>query len=155
MSFKYIFHCWISDTCSPPGRMVALVYLQGNPAQLLHLWNTSAIVCSTWTDGTVRAGNIQNVSAATYVTWSCEHSRLQASHHYLARSDWPGGGVYVLTLYAAAGQCGQHLVYGWNWPQNGTGIGNIKVRLKNTIQNQKTLLISYGNLLCSSAPNHL
>lgn len=34
-------------------------------AQLRRLWNT--IVCSASTDGTVRAWNIQNVSAAPYV----------------------------------------------------------------------------------------
>ncbi|KAM3617540.1 uncharacterized protein V6R79_007729 [Siganus canaliculatus] len=42
------------------GRVVGLVYLQGSSAQLPHLWNTSATVCSASSDGTVRAWNIQN-----------------------------------------------------------------------------------------------
>ncbi|XP_067448769.1 F-box/WD repeat-containing protein 12 isoform X1 [Thunnus thynnus] len=42
------------------GSVVGLVYLQGNSAQLPDLWNSSAIVCSASTDGTVRAWNIQN-----------------------------------------------------------------------------------------------
>nr|XP_046253432.1 F-box/WD repeat-containing protein 12 isoform X2 [Scatophagus argus] len=42
------------------GRVVGLEYLQGNSAQLPHLWNISATVCSASTDGTVRAWNIQN-----------------------------------------------------------------------------------------------
>lgn len=45
------------------GRVVGLVYLQGNSAELPHLWNSSATVCSASADGTVRAWNIQNVSA--------------------------------------------------------------------------------------------
>ncbi|XP_010755077.1 F-box/WD repeat-containing protein 12 [Larimichthys crocea] len=42
------------------GRVVGLVYLQGNSAELPHLWNSSATVCSASADGTVRAWNIQN-----------------------------------------------------------------------------------------------
>ncbi|KAM9351486.1 F-box/WD repeat-containing protein 12 [Symphorus nematophorus] len=42
------------------GRVVGFVYLQGNSAQLPHLWNCSATVCSASSDGTVRAWNIQN-----------------------------------------------------------------------------------------------
>ncbi|XP_070824864.1 F-box/WD repeat-containing protein 12 [Chaetodon trifascialis] len=41
------------------GRVVGLVYLQGNSAQLPRLWNSSATVCSASADGTVRAWNIQ------------------------------------------------------------------------------------------------
>ncbi|TNM86904.1 hypothetical protein fugu_007134 [Takifugu bimaculatus] len=42
------------------GSVVGLVYLQGSSGHLPHLWNTSAIVCSASTDGTVRAWNVQN-----------------------------------------------------------------------------------------------
>ncbi|XP_035015777.1 F-box/WD repeat-containing protein 12 [Hippoglossus stenolepis] len=42
------------------GRVVGLVYLQGNSAQHPELWSSSATVCSGSTDGTVRAWNIQN-----------------------------------------------------------------------------------------------
>uniref|UniRef100_A0A8D3AQ06 Si:ch73-142c19.1 n=1 Tax=Scophthalmus maximus TaxID=52904 RepID=A0A8D3AQ06_SCOMX len=42
------------------GRVVGLVYLQGNSAQHPDLWNSGATVCSASTDGTVRAWNIQN-----------------------------------------------------------------------------------------------
>ncbi|KAF7668083.1 hypothetical protein LDENG_00033940 [Lucifuga dentata] len=42
------------------GRVIGLVYLQGNSAQLPDIWNSSAIVCSASADGTVRAWNIQN-----------------------------------------------------------------------------------------------
>ncbi|GAA6216413.1 F-box/WD repeat-containing protein 12 [Lates japonicus] len=43
------------------GRVVGLVYLQGNSAQRPDLWNSSiTTVCSASTDGTVRAWNIQN-----------------------------------------------------------------------------------------------
>ncbi|XP_035513463.1 F-box/WD repeat-containing protein 12 [Morone saxatilis] len=42
------------------GRVVGFVYLQENSAQLPHLWNSSATVCSASTDGTVRAWNIHN-----------------------------------------------------------------------------------------------
>ncbi|XP_069579724.1 F-box/WD repeat-containing protein 12 isoform X1 [Brachyistius frenatus] len=43
------------------GKVVGLVYLQGNSSQLPNLWSSSsATVCSASTDGTVRAWNIQN-----------------------------------------------------------------------------------------------
>ncbi|XP_008286458.1 F-box/WD repeat-containing protein 12 [Stegastes partitus] len=42
------------------GRVVGLVYLQGNSSQQPDLWNSSATVCSASTDGTVRAWNIKN-----------------------------------------------------------------------------------------------
>ncbi|KAK1898576.1 F-box/WD repeat-containing protein 12 [Dissostichus eleginoides] len=42
------------------GRVVGLVYLQGNSAQSPDLWNSRATVCSASTDGTVRAWDIQN-----------------------------------------------------------------------------------------------
>ncbi|XP_044067958.1 F-box/WD repeat-containing protein 12 [Siniperca chuatsi] len=42
------------------GRVVGLVYLQGNSAQCPDLWNSSVTVYSASTDGTVRAWNIQN-----------------------------------------------------------------------------------------------
>ncbi|XP_020485217.2 F-box/WD repeat-containing protein 12 isoform X1 [Labrus bergylta] len=42
------------------GRVVGLVYLQGNSDQRPDLWNSSATVCSASTDGTVRSWNIQN-----------------------------------------------------------------------------------------------
>ncbi|KAK5603480.1 hypothetical protein CRENBAI_006486 [Crenichthys baileyi] len=42
------------------GRVVGLVYLQGNSSLMPDLSKCSAIVCSASTDGTVRAWNIQN-----------------------------------------------------------------------------------------------
>ncbi|XP_067383515.1 F-box/WD repeat-containing protein 12 isoform X2 [Channa argus] len=42
------------------GRVVGLVYLQGNSSQNPDLWNSCPTVCSASTDGTVRAWNIQN-----------------------------------------------------------------------------------------------
>ncbi|XP_030280203.1 F-box/WD repeat-containing protein 12 [Sparus aurata] len=42
------------------GRVVGFVYLKESSAQLPHLWNSSATVCSASADGTVRAWNIQN-----------------------------------------------------------------------------------------------
>ncbi|XP_045913475.1 F-box/WD repeat-containing protein 12 [Micropterus dolomieu] len=42
------------------GRVVGLVYLQRNSAQLPDLCNSSVTVCSASTDGTVRVWNIQN-----------------------------------------------------------------------------------------------
>ncbi|XP_074499973.1 F-box/WD repeat-containing protein 12 [Sebastes fasciatus] len=42
------------------GRVVGLVYLQGNSAQHPDIWNSSATVCSASTDGTVRAWDILN-----------------------------------------------------------------------------------------------
>uniref|UniRef100_A0A1A7WW60 F-box and WD repeat domain containing 12 n=1 Tax=Iconisemion striatum TaxID=60296 RepID=A0A1A7WW60_9TELE len=42
------------------GRVVGLVYLQGNSSQLPDLRTKSAIVCSASSDGTVRAWNVQN-----------------------------------------------------------------------------------------------
>ncbi|XP_071332761.1 F-box/WD repeat-containing protein 12 [Trachinotus anak] len=42
------------------GRVVGLVYLQGNSAQHPDLRNSRSTVCSASTDGTVRAWNIQN-----------------------------------------------------------------------------------------------
>ncbi|XP_034067087.1 F-box/WD repeat-containing protein 12 [Gymnodraco acuticeps] len=42
------------------GRVVGLVYLQGNSARSPDLWNSRATVCSASTDGTVRAWDIQN-----------------------------------------------------------------------------------------------
>ncbi|XP_074537259.1 F-box/WD repeat-containing protein 12 isoform X2 [Halichoeres trimaculatus] len=42
------------------GRVVGLVYLQGNSAKCPDLWSSSATVCSASSDGTVRAWNIQN-----------------------------------------------------------------------------------------------
>ncbi|XP_034028653.1 F-box/WD repeat-containing protein 12 [Thalassophryne amazonica] len=42
------------------GRVVGLVYLQGNSAQHPDLWTKSAIVCSASTDGTIRAWDTQN-----------------------------------------------------------------------------------------------
>ncbi|XP_073325460.1 F-box/WD repeat-containing protein 12 [Pagrus major] len=42
------------------GRVVGFVYLQESSAQLPHLWNISATVCSASADGTVRAWDIQN-----------------------------------------------------------------------------------------------
>lgn len=47
-----------------PGRVTGLVYLKGNSAQHPDLWNHSGTVCSASSDGTVRAWNIQNVSAS-------------------------------------------------------------------------------------------
>ncbi|XP_078111482.1 F-box/WD repeat-containing protein 12 [Sander vitreus] len=41
------------------GKVVGLVYLQGNSAQRPDLWSRSATVCSASTDGTVRAWDIQ------------------------------------------------------------------------------------------------
>lgn len=55
----------LCDMCFPSGSVVGLVYLQGSSGHLPHLWNASAIVCSASTDGTVRAWNVQNVSART------------------------------------------------------------------------------------------
>lgn len=49
-------------TYLPLGRVVGMVYLQSNSSQSPELWNSSAIVCSASTDGTVRAWNIQKVS---------------------------------------------------------------------------------------------
>ncbi|XP_047466042.1 F-box/WD repeat-containing protein 12 [Mugil cephalus] len=42
------------------GRVVGLVYLNGNSNQQPDLWSNSATVCSASTDGTVRAWDIQN-----------------------------------------------------------------------------------------------
>uniref|UniRef100_A0A1A8RKS2 F-box and WD repeat domain containing 12 n=1 Tax=Nothobranchius rachovii TaxID=451742 RepID=A0A1A8RKS2_9TELE len=42
------------------GRVVGLVYLQGNSSQLPNLQSSNAIVCSASSDGTVRAWNVQN-----------------------------------------------------------------------------------------------
>lgn len=42
------------------GRVVGLVYLQGNSIQQPDIWSSSATVCSASTDGTVRAWNVQN-----------------------------------------------------------------------------------------------
>nr|XP_020466243.1 F-box/WD repeat-containing protein 12 [Monopterus albus] len=42
------------------GRVVGLVYLQGNSAQHPGIWNNSTTVCSASTDGTVRAWDVQN-----------------------------------------------------------------------------------------------
>lgn len=48
---------------SPPGRVVGFEYLQGNSAQHPDIWNSSSTVCSASSDGTVRAWDIQKVSA--------------------------------------------------------------------------------------------
>ncbi|KAA8590870.1 hypothetical protein FQN60_001813 [Etheostoma spectabile] len=42
------------------GRVVGLVYLEGNSAQRPDIWSSGATVCSASTDGTVRAWDIQN-----------------------------------------------------------------------------------------------
>lgn len=42
------------------GRVVGLVYLQGNSVQFPNVWSSSATVCSASSDGTVRAWDVQN-----------------------------------------------------------------------------------------------
>lgn len=42
------------------GRVVGLVYLQGNLSHNIDVYNPNAVVCSASTDGTVRAWSIQN-----------------------------------------------------------------------------------------------
>ncbi|CAB1424765.1 unnamed protein product [Pleuronectes platessa] len=66
------------------GRVVGLVYLQGNSAQLPELCSSSATVCSGSTDGTVRAWNIQNGEPVC---------RLHRPHQDLASQQRPGGGL--------------------------------------------------------------
>lgn len=60
---SFILRSWADHVSCPAGRVVGVAYLQGVSAHLPHLWNTSATVCSASMDGTVRAWNIQTVSA--------------------------------------------------------------------------------------------